>query len=60
MELDGIIGVVEHGIIIGIPEITVVVAGTSGVRIAGADGEAPWCEHEKQLIYGARVVYLLC
>jgi hypothetical protein len=42
MELDGVIGVVEHGIVVGIPEVTVVVAGISGIRIAGADGEAVW------------------
>ena len=42
MELDGVTGVVEHGIVVGIPEVTVVVAGVSGVRVAGADGEAVW------------------
>jgi ribose 5-phosphate isomerase A len=39
VELDGTIGVVEHGIVVNLPEVTVVVASNSGVRIAGSGGK---------------------
>lgn len=40
-DLLGMPGVLEHGIFTGVAH-AVIVAGASGIRVAGAGGEAPW------------------
>lgn len=40
-ELKETVGVVEHGIFVGMTT-TVIVAGKDGIRVAGMDGEKPW------------------
>jgi ribose 5-phosphate isomerase A len=40
-EIKGLVGVVEHGFFVGMAS-TVIVAGKTGIRVAGEDGEKPW------------------
>ena len=40
-EISGVVGVVEHGLFIEMAT-AVIVASSSGVRVAGMGGEAPW------------------
>lgn len=40
-ELTNIVGVVEHGLFVHMAD-TVIIAGKTGIKIAGKDGEKPW------------------
>ncbi len=40
-ELKALVGVVEHGLFVNMAS-TVIVAGKSGIRVAGKGGEKPW------------------
>eukprot|EP01034_Spumella_vulgaris_P028008 gene28008-34800_t len=40
-DLEGTVGVVEHGVFVDMAE-TVIVAGRDGIRVAGKGGEKPW------------------
>ena len=40
-DLKGLVGVVEHGLFVNMAS-TVIVAGKSGIRVAGKGGEKPW------------------